>query len=940
MAMKVQPQRIDILPKGGMDLRSPDGIKWMRNMFRLTSVSPLEVRAGFGQRAQIDTSVTMPAVNSNNGTQGYTKHLGSFLYRSRFGNRQILSLFAVNAGISDSTKADMTGTGGASKHYLTIHGVSVAVVFSVYDLTTNNHADYLVPFTTSEFADRSKEYLSLFGHFESHRGADSTGFRFESLNAVSFAQISDSVYFASPDIGTWVYRGIEVPNKRNRQRICSDNPDPSIFAADTRTSNNNHNGFSEGSVVAPVVPTPGINGKNVVYLERGDMPRSVGMANLGGRIAYTANNVVWFSDVSQPSSVMAINFAAFEADGQTTAIGSFKNNLFVFTDIEVVGFTLRPANAAGSVVPGVVDVVRAETSKEAGCVSARSFCETPYGLCFISTWGVHLVANVNKIVTISDPITAHWMEGLLDPASEFYRNSGNAGASSNRQTPIRYYHEGEPTVTYSGVEDKIHICYDDHILCYDFDSKAWGIWPLGGRDQNTTNAISYLPSFSGLTMLSDLDGDYLISGFQDLNHTLNDNPYSENPSYVIAELGLGGGLDRSIENEDFRKFGEGHYVLLQPTNSFAGGTAPALMDRTTTYAHNGWTLFVDPVDEWFETGTGTTDRVKKKSYDVSFWRCESAPDPNSALSFSLELPSGAGWTYATSEVATHAEAGTKANYTISLAATNRRLNVVTPNLGAGGSRGPVRFPMVRFTISGNTDEVNDPIFTLYAAEATEPVSGTVYAVRAIVWQASDRFRHTNQRWNAVSTVPATGGQKNATHSFDGASVHERPVQWAITTGMIGNNDGVRARLRGLRASLVTSGPDTPVSTDYDGLYNAVVGTDYKMLAGQRQDNTDPYIANREIRKKESIRNRLNAGKRTFGSDSAASTAKWSTGTSATTDYLVDEVEVNEIAISTHGKGDSFMAMVYGTASSVASKLKVQKLVAILQTFKGNRRKGR
>jgi hypothetical protein len=157
-------------------------------------------------------------------------------------------------------------------------------------------------------------------------------------------------------------------------------------------------------------------------------------------------------------------------------------------------------------------------------------------------------------------------------------------------------------------------------------------------------------------------------------------------------------------------------------------------------------------------------------------------------------------------------------------------------------------------------------------------------------------------------------------------------------------DGARHRIRGIRAEMTSGGPGYLAATGWAGLYNATVASDYKMLSGQRQDFTDPYVAQRDILKKSSIRERMQGGKRLFSGGSAVNVARWSDGTGAApaseTDYLVDEPETDEIVISTYAKGDSVMAFVFGRAASIGSYLKLHKLTAVIQSYASNRRKGR
>jgi hypothetical protein len=921
-----------------MDLRNQAGVKWLRNMRRKTPGSPLDVRPGLGQRAQIDSTTAMSNDDSTLASGGHTKILGSFVYRSNFGHRQILTLLNVRAVHSDANDWDMLATTGVSTAYLQAHGSTDSLVLSIFDLTTNNVWEELLPFKTSELGDHD-DLHSKAGHFETHRAFDKRVFKSEVNGFVNFEQIADSVFFGSPDLGMWVYRGIDVPSHQRRQRICADNPDPVEVSGAPRRSNNNHNGYSEGSVVSPVTPTRGLNGEDVVYLTKGDMPRSVGMAAIGGRMAYTNRDVVWFSDVNQPGAVMASNFAAFQADGQAAAIASFQDKLFVFSEIEVHSFTLRPVGAAGVPVPGVIDVVRVDTSKEAGCVSARSHCETPVGICFVSTWGIHLVSQPNQIVTISDPISDHWGEGLMDPASGFNQNAGAAGAAAQRQNPIRYAHSGSPSVDYDASTRTIYVCYETHVLVFQVSDKSWGIWPLGSKDNNSANPIGHIPSFTGQAIVSDLDSTYLISGLYDLDSSISSNPYNESTSYSITELGFGGGKDRTIVCEDMRNFGNGRWKLLEPTESFAGGAPPALMSATTADVQNGWLAFVTLVDEWFEYDNLST-QIKKKSYDIDFWVMENRPWPHTSLKVKLNI--GGTWQFAT--IGSHPESGTRGGFVFSIPGLGTELHVTTPSYGgAAQNRLPCRLPLVRFVVEATATTAEDPEISLLACEATyhNPATGlgTDYSVRALIWQQSDRFKEKNIKWDALYTGAVVGGQVDPNYSIDGASKHERDIEWALCTGIVGGEDGARHRIRDIRAELETGGPDERPAGDWAGLYNVRVASDYKMLSGQRQDLVDPYVADRDALQKNTIRDRMSNGKRNFGG-----VAEWSTGTgispAADTDYLIDEPEVNEIAVSTHAKGDSVMAMIFGRASSIGTFLRIHRLSAFIQSAAANRRKGR
>lgn len=946
--MPVQKTRVDILPKGGMDPRSPGGVKWIRNMRRWTSSSPLEVRPGFGQRAQIDTTSSISQDDSNNALGGYTQHLGSYLYNSNFGRRQILSVFSVVCSHSSTNSWDVT------TWYQSVHGFSEGVVFSVFDISTKETWEELITFKTSESA-KEDDLDKAHGHFETvgtynkidlepTRGHDYRSFKKVS-NPVSFTQISDSVYFSSPSLGQWVYHGINVPSRPTDARIDGNCPIPQRFAYDDYHSNNLHSGRAEGSVIQSVSGTRGINGRDVVYLTKSEMPRSVGMAKIGGRIAYTNKNVVWFSDVNQPGAVMADNFASWAADGESSAIASYQDLLFVFTAKSAHALRLRPQGSAGAPIPGLIDILSVETNHEAGCVSAASHCWTPYGVCFVSDWGTHIINDPTTMNTISDPVYDHWGDGLKDPLSSYNLDKGQAGTAGKEQAPMLFAHKEAPSLTYDIASDSVMLCYETHILIYHFETKGWSIWPLGVRSNDPLSAGAYSSSFTGRGIVSDSDGVYLISGLLDLDDSTSENPYAESESYVIAELGLGGGPDRTIENEDYRCFGTGRYKLLEPSNSFAGGVKPPSSTPNDIYTNNGWLLFLEPVDEWLGrgTGAGTDTDTQYKSYDVSFLITENAPNPGTAVlsgAVSFTLSIGGGWLTDTTLVGAHSQCGTRSGFTISIGASGKTLSVITPSLFTAPK---TKIPLVRLTISNAAPKtltvLEDPRFGLYAAEAID-IIGNLRSIRMYAWMASYRFPASNNMWNATNSsgqrLTGTDSVSGAQYSFDGATIHRRDVEWGIVTGDMGAGDGAIHRARDIRAFIETGGQDDTSASKFMGLYNASVAPDYKMLSGQKQDYTDPYLADRDALKKETIRDRMTAGKRLFDS-----VAVWSDGTGAgADDYLVDNPETNEIDISTHARGESVVAAVFGRATSIGTYLRFHKLVVLVQSFVSNRRQGR
>ena len=910
--MPVSTTKVDLLSKTGMETRSVSSVQWVSNLWNNNRQVALSVRPGFGMRVQTD-STTMQvgkSFNTNNPDGGYVTHLGSFLYRSQFGRRQIISLFSCISSSSTARDVDMdavnTSSGKTTEEwYHTLHGYHRSTVASIYDLTTGASWEELLPFKTAEFTEPNT-MTTAWGHLEAWNLQDSRGFRFTE-SAVSFNQIGDSVYISSPDIGIWVYHGIDIPSQRVIQKLNADNPNPKQFAASTYPATNASSGYSEGSVLQPIGATRGINGKDVVYLSKGDLPRPVGAAEINSRVAYAAKNAVWFSDTFQPGAVMADNFITIQSDGSATAVASYSGNLYVFTEIETHTVIVSPGSVTGSPVPGLVAATNIITSKAAGCVSQRSVIETPFGVVWVSKWGVHLSGKPGVVETISNPISNHWTDGLKDPATNYRIHAGAPGSSTKKQKPIIYTHEGEPSVAWDERNQNIMVAYSDHILVYNMVTQNWVVWPLGVRG-NSAAAPIFSTTFNCVGMLSDSEGVYLVSGLYDLNDTLSSNPFTESPSYFICEMGHGGARDRSIRQEDSREFGRGTFELLEPSSVSTGGAAALQIPGGGTYK-NGHLLHITPVKSW---RVGATSY---KSYQIDFEVAPEVAYPHTTLTFKLQVPSA--WSFVQASTGSFPESGPFSDFTVAYA--NAYTIQVTRNLS--GSRKPARTPFLYVEISCAVNSVVDPQWSVDFADST--TSAGVESFRVIAWQAVDRFRHSNNRWSSGS------------ESFDGATAHEQDIEWGLKTGELNLNGDSMVRIRGVRSAIESAGASTV--SGYEGLYNVAIASDYKLMSGQWVDYNDPVQAEQEATKKQTLRDRMFTGKRAF--NSVATWYKAADGV-VNTNYLHDNPEVNEIDISLATRGESVSAMLFGRVTDKGEFFKLHASKATIQIGGKTKRYGR
>ena len=456
------------------------------------------------------------------------------------------------------------------------------------------------------------------------------------------------------------------------------------------------------------------------------------------------------------------------------------------------------------------------------------------------------------------------------------------------------------------------VAYVDHVLVYNMIKKDWAIWPLGIRSNAADAAPTWSRTFSCVSILSDESGVYLVSGIQDLNDTLSDNPFTESPSYYICELGFGGARDRSIREEDRRGFGIGTFELLEPTQDHLGNAAN-LKSPGAGLLKNGHVNHITPIKEWRVGSTAY------KSYQIDFEVVPEVlyPQPNTYLK--LTLP--AAWSFVQASTGCFAEWGPFSAFTVTYPAANEITAYVPSLLAPNNDRLGSRTPWLYIEISSLVTSVVDPKFTVVWADSD--VGGSDESNRVIAWQAVDRFRFSNNRWASGS------------YSIDGAAAHEQDVEWAFKSGELNLNGNAVIRVRGIRAALESAG--AAAVTGYEGLYNVTVASDYKLMSGQWVDYNDPAQAEREALKKQTLRDRMYTGKRIFNS-----VATWYRAADGVvnTNYLHDNPEVDEIDISMATKGESLSAMLFGRVTDKAESLRLHRAKAEIQVGGKPRRYGR
>jgi hypothetical protein len=385
-------------------------------------------------------------------------------------------------------------------------------------------------------------------------------------------------------------------------------------------------------------------------------------------------------------------------------------------------------------------------------------------------------------------------------------------------------------------------------------------------------------------------------------------------SFYVAELGRGGGLDRSAKPaEDNRKFGQ--YTM----RAVFADTAVIANNRTDFVVH------VDP------PLTYNSDTEAFAEFPVRFSSLSRYSQAfNKAADAGVVIP------------LYHNSSWTVDRFVID-PALNR-----TPQIGAGGATN-VTVTTVGAPTYSVTVKFNDPAGV--AGAPMEPgITGRTIKVGRLIMKKALPLG-TDDLFSAVQLGPWLGPVFNqALVTYDAAGSQLAPLAWQATqmnpdgyiqtadqeastvqyaykTGMVGIEQDLNLRARGIFALLESAGEadiNRAVKPVF-GLYNTIMAGDRRLMSAQYrdyvgQDTEGNAKGEMMVPKAETIRKRLNSGKRTFGGG-----AKYRSGAPLEDAYFIDSPERDMIGTSASARGASLAAMIFGFISDKAQRLRIHKL---------------
>ena len=913
---------IDFLPPGmGVDTLGKG--PYLQNLERRGDA--WHVRRGFGQVAQFDTTFAFDNVTVE-------RHLGSAYMKTDFGHEQVISAFRVST-FSGSLfmGSDARDTG----QYL------AAYLITIHDLTTHETwEEMLHPRTAGQIADVERRH----GLYETSRDESFEDYTTGDEKPFFFRELADTLYFGSRRAGLWAYFPATFRGTRTQQVNGHDRRDW-LFR-----------GPCESSLLVQATPANGIFSDGYAYLGTANFPKADAVVPFLNRLAFLDGRVVYFSDPGRPTSIISLNFVQIPSENDLTAAQEIGGNLLLFTESET--FLYQPSTGvllSGGRLTKAPDHV--------GCANPNAVTSGGGLVAWVDARSAYVTSNGLDIKDIGQSedevgMREFWRSAVSNPLTAYYQQAGFTNLASDQPRIQHAYRPEGAHVVYDDIRDAFIFGFPEIAFALTFARGRWTVWNFESvaAAANTVRALRNIRSPWFLMGENDLfvvgsSENAAITDASTMGGTPGGSAGGENVtvgSWYLLRYGRGGGLDRSIsyDVEDVRRisgkvysfdavmsaagaqsaFYVGEWIKVPTGWTFPNGATPAtartyllpvdvvpgqtltnLPDRLTLIVRFDNLLWVP----FLRTGTAEVDFLLPSE------RLESAPgySPGAPVIGSSEVQvynSGTGLVSATGNELRLRWNGGVAGY---VAASPYQPNI---NLNLR-QRNPLIYLPFRYIGSTAMDAMS---LGLRGVTATiERVAGAgPYTANAevLAWQQA---------------------QFNNRHSTDAVA---QPVDWIIKSDQIGLRGKLQLLLRTIYLKLRSHGSATtvvPTGGSVFGLLNVLIGSDWKGWTSQIVD----YEGNLDdVANVQTIRSRLrNAAAAMVTRAFEGGNARWGDPTVSTRgNYLVDDEQVDTVAVSDVVKGEHVEVMLFGHVRNTAEALAFDSAKAVVRPTSGRRRRGR
>jgi len=922
---------IDLLP-GGMNPDRLDKGPFIQNFERVGDA--WQTRGGFGQVAQFDTTLGFDNVT-------YEQHLGSGHILTDFGHEQILSVFRLRTFTGSVWRGLQARVVG---RYATLYAVSI------YDVTTDVlWEEILVPGTAGQRSDIRTHH----GVYETNRTRN-----YEDLitGAVGeercfFGQLDDVLYFGNRRLGLWCYVPATFRSKPRTNQLDGHDRQDWVFQ-----------GRSESSLLLKASASDGLFTDAYAYFTTSEFPTPVDVAVLNRRLVIASGRFLYFSDPGRPTSIMADNFLELPAEQEITAVHVFRGNVLVWTATEM--FLYQPSDGALVTAGPLVEV-----SGTVGCIGPNAVQEVNGVVYWVDRTGLHRTRTGLDLDEVSKQdaegpeeegvgFSGFWRDTVANPLTSYYQQSGFSGLTSD-----------QPRLLWRHIPDGVHLVYDhvhDALLLVEPDQAM--AWVLQQGRWHTWNFESTAAAANSVRVLRNVRAPWLVMATGDLflvgssdTLALTDTtliggitgvPGGENwsvGSWCLLRYGRGGGLDRSIEytDEDDRRVTGKVYGFDSTMTAAAGHNAVYIgewIPVPTSFVFPGGAVapprtYLLPVEIVLDDTHTGVDRIRLTfRFDSTHWaavlRSGSEVDfllgPERAQSRPGYAPGA--------PVAGTREVQIYNSVTGLVSPTGNELRLRWDGTAAGytGSFAPFmnlsrqqrnRLIYLPFRYAGPTD-VN------VASMGIDGILAEIQRVTApaVATQACDFWA-----WQQA--------EFNTRHVLDDVA---QPVDYVLRTDEVGYKSSAQVRLRTLFMKLLSHGSaSSPIqSTSVFGLLNVLIGSDWKGWTSQIVDYVGTTAGGpggdlSRATNHQSLRTRVRDSGGTMRRRVFNGNLTWgNTANSAHGNFLIDDEQVDTVAISDSVRGEHVAAMIFGHIRSAAERLVFHDLKAALRVVGGRRRTGR
>lgn len=962
--MAAERPEVDIVIDG-VELKDPvNNQTFIQNLYKNRGI--WESREGFGTIAEIngmlnglDLRQPSPANPTGSASADYIygleKCLGSYAYKTSFGNDQIISVFLArnntgNIYVSESDKV----------YYY-------AVV--IYDATTNN---YWYETLYKHTGDQTEAYrinsqgkqdvLQVSPYYKSYYetrdyGTDFQGTILANNLSFFFNDYLGKVYFGNSQ-GVWVYNPAAFIDNRYKQVNYVNSRD------ELNDQQSNH--YGETGLITPISFVDGqfAEDNTFTYIQGDEIQGFVDIDSFEGRLIYAAGRTIYFTDVGVPNAIISSNsFTFWEMTGNITAIQQLNGNIIVWSGSQT--FLYQPSS--GTLLSGGRSI---RVHDEIGCISAQTTLFRENVVYWVDSNGVYVTTNGLQIEEISLPIKRFFQYETTNPLIHYFANNGFA--TPNTESPDFIYtafkNFEKVHLDYDQVDGQLFVVFPELSIAWVYKN-GWYLWNFSSIVESEvdpeTEEVTYLV---GKTLqcdeprfVSTQTKTYVVGGKkqQEMYYTTGNNieGYDETlvgtyTSFRIFEWKRGGAQDgstydyiegrrfagfyRKVQSKDEQTIQDAMTTYIDPVERFGGYLN---VDKSILWEQND-DLYLLPIR--ITPDMAITDSIGILNYNLSFYIDKTRWLPiywdngtNDAIYFILpteRCSDYAGYSPSTA-VAT---SGVTFDTTSGLVTIKWDGSLIPANNLSYGARMNIRGENKHDLIYIPIQKVNRNTSIV----VKNPTTNIVTSIVSYNWEVLDR-----ETMAGVDVLDGNVFDWNPGW-FQLVTEEERTqgVDWVYKSSQLGIEDTAQIKARGSYSLISTTGVGQQIKPWLYGIWNSVAGSDYKDYVSQNIDFVGTDALRQDLvniaqigpvrsRFRETI---LGVVPRYFDIGATyGSTADPTAG-----NYYVDNQEVDTIATSDSVRGESVSYTFFGFMQDKANKVLIRNIKIALQAVAGRRRRGR